>query len=260
MLSKSKNETMQIKTNSIRLTLILFSLTLGFSSQAINLANVKIDSVKKDPPKPELNTLFSLKKGSGLKSWGFTAGPVVQFGQLGAQQGFNFALHVNNQWSLGAGVLGNMRGGDDRNMSTTLKPRQSFSGFQVEYSPKPNSLIHVSFPLMIGAIRSEDPNYLMNQNPQNINPQMGNPGPGFMNQKDFDDDRGMFKGPTAFGIQPGVSLELNVFKYAKLFGAVNYRFAAGQNSTSDMKGVSGQIGLKLGVFDRPFKSKASPKK
>ncbi len=251
---------MQIKTNSIRLTLILFSLTLGFSSQAIHFVSIKSDTVKKE--NTELNTLFSLKKGNGLKSWGFTAGPVLQFGQLGFQQGVNFAIHVNNQWSFGAGVLGNMRGGDDRNMSTTLKPRQSFSGFQVEYTPKPNSLIHVSFPLMIGAIHSEDPNYLMNQNPQNINPQMGNPSPpGFMNHDDFDDDRGMFnRGPAAFGIQPGLSLELNVFKYAKLFGAVNYRFAAGQNSTSDMKGVSGQIGLKLGVFDRPFKAKASPKK
>jgi len=252
---------MQNKTNSIRLSLILFSLALGFSSQAINLVNVKIDSVKKDQPKTELKTLFSMKKGSGIKSWGFTAGPVLQFGQLGAQQGFNFAVHVNNQWSVGAGVLGNMRGGDNRNMSNSLKPRQSFSGFQVEYTPKPNSLIHVSFPLMIGAIRSEDPNYLIN-NPQNQNnPQFGTPGPGYK-YHDFDDDRGIFnnRGPVAFGIQPGVSLEINVFKYAKLFGAVNYRFAAGQNSTADMKGVSGQIGLKLGLFDRPFKAKISPKK
>ena len=236
-------------------------MALGFSSQAINLVNVKIDSVKKDQPKTELKTLFSMKKGSGIKSWGFTAGPVLQFGQLGAQQGFNFAVHVNNQWSFGAGVLGNMRGGDNRNMSNSLKPRQSFSGFQVEYTPKPNSLIHVSFPLMIGAIRSEDPNYLIN-NPQNQNnPQFGNPGPGYM-YHNFDDDRSMFnnRGPVAFGIQPGVSLEINVFKYAKLFGAVNYRFAAGQSSTADMKGVSGQIGLKLGLFDRPFKAKISPKK
>jgi len=246
---------MQIKTNSIRLTLILFSLTLGSSSQAINLANVKIDSVKKDQTQTELNTLFSLKKGNGLKSWGFTAGPVLQFGQLGFQQGVNFAIHVNNQWSFGAGVLGNMRGGDDRNMPTSSKPRQSFSGFQVEYTPKPNSLIHVSFPLMIGAIRSEDPNNIYNSNLK-----MGAPAP--INwDGDFDDDHRMFnRGPAAFGIQPGVSLELNVFKYAKLFGAVNYRFAAGQNSTADMKGVSGQIGLKLGVFDRPFKAKTSPKK
>jgi len=246
---------MQINTNSIRLTLIIFSLSLGFSSQAINLANVKIDSVKKDQPKPELKTLFSLKKGNGLKSWGFTAGPVLQFGQLGFQQGVNFVIHVNNQWSFGAGVLGNMRGGDDRNMPTSSKPRQSFSGFQVEYTPKPNSLIHVSFPLMIGAIRSEDPNNIYNSKLK-----MGAPAP--INwDGDYDDDHRMFnRGPAAFGIQPGVSLELNVFKYAKLFGAVNYRFAAGQNSTADMKGVSGQIGLKLGVFDRPFKAKTSPKK
>ena len=253
---------MQIKTNSIRLTLILFSLTLGFSSQAIHVVSTKlVDTVKKDQPKTELKTLFSLKKGSGIKSWGFTAGPVVQFGQLGAQQGFNFAVHVNNQWSFGAGVLGNMRGGDNRNMSNTLKPRQSFSGFQVEYTPKPNSLIHVSFPLMIGAIRSEDPNDLMNQNSQySNNPQFGTPGPGFKD-RDFDDDHRMFnRGPGALGIQQGVSLELNVFKYAKLFGAVNYRFAAGKNSTAEMKGVSGQIGLKLGIFDRPFKAKTGPKK
>ena len=252
---------MQIKTNSIRLTLILFSLTLGFSSQAIHVVSTELDTVKKDQPKTELKTLFSLKKGSGIKSWGFTAGPVVQFGQLGAQQGFNFAVHVNNQWSFGAGVLGNMRGGDNRNMSNTLKPRQSFSGFQVEYTPKPNSLIHVSFPLMIGAIRSEDPNDLMNQNSQySNNPQFGTPGPGFKD-RDFDDDHRMFnRGPRALGIQQGVSLELNVFKYAKLFGAVNYRFAAGKNSTAEMKGVSGQIGLKLGIFDRPFKTKSSPKK
>ena len=247
---------MQIKTNSIRLTLILFSLTLGFSSQAIHVVSTELDTVKKDQPKTELKTLFALKKGNGLKSWGFTAGPVLQFGQLGVQQGFNFAVHVNNQWSFGAGALGNMRGGgDNRNMPTSSKIRQSFSGFQVEYTPKPNSLIHVSFPLMIGAIRSEDPDNIYNSQIK-----MRAPFPKYMD-RDFDDDHRMFnRGPAAFGIQPGVSLELNVFKYAKLFGAVNYRFAAGKNSTAEMKGVSGQIGLKLGIFDRPFKAKTSPKK
>jgi hypothetical protein len=247
---------MHIKTNSIRLTLILLSLTLGFSSHAIHFASTKLDSVKKDQPKTELKTLFSMKKGSGLKSWGFTAGPVLQFGQLGAQQGFNFAIHINNQWSFGAGALGNMRGaGDNRNMPTSSKLRQSFSGFQVEYTPKPNSLIHISIPLMIGAIRSEDPNNIYNSQIK-----MGAPYPKYMD-RDFDDDHRMFnRGKAAFGIQPGVSLELNVFKYAKLFGAVNYRFAAGKNSHEDMNGVSGQLGLKLGVFDRPFKTKTSPKK
>jgi hypothetical protein len=247
---------MHIKTNSIHLTLILFFLTLGFSSYANRIGSTNLDTVKKDQPKTELKTLFSMKKGSGLKSWGFTAGPVLQFGQLGAQQGFNFALHVNNQWSFGAVALGNMRGGgDNRNMPTSSKLRQSFSGIQVEYTPKPNALIHISFPLMIGAIRSENPNNIFNSQIK-----MGAPFPKYMD-RDFDDDHRMFnRGKAAFGIQPGVSLELNVFKYAKLFGAVNYRFVAGKNSTEDMNGVSGQLGLKLGVFDRPFKTKTSPKK
>jgi len=240
----------------------LLSMALGFSTYAHNLVLNKQDSIKTNQTKTELKTLFSMKKGNGLRSWGFTAGPTMQFGQLGVQQGINFAVHINNQWSLGAGILGNMRGSDNQNMSTTPKPRQSFSGFQLEYTPKPNSLLHISFPLMIGAIRSEDPNMFQNRDPYNVNnPQFGNPGPGFAGH-DFDDDHEMFgnRGPAALGIQPGVSLELNVFKYAKLFGAVNYRFAAVQNSTSEMKGVSGQLGLKLGLFDRSFKSKTTSKK
>jgi hypothetical protein len=247
---------MNIKTNSIRLTLILFFLTLGFTSQANPVGSTKLDTVKKNQPKTELKTLLSMEKGFGLKSLGFTGGMMWQFGQLGVEQGYNFAIHVNNKWSFGSGVLINMRDrGDHRNMSTSSKPRQSFSGFQLEYTPKPNALIHVSFPLMIGAIRSEDPN-----NSHNSNLKMGAPAP--INwDRDYDDGHRMFnRGKAAFGIQPGVSLELNVFKYAKLFGAVNYRFAAGKNSHEDMNGVSGQLGLKLGVFDRPFKTKTSPKK
>lgn len=253
---------MHIKTNSIRLTLILISLTLGFTSQANHVGSTQLDTVKKDQPKTELKTLFSLKKGFGVKSIGFTAGPVLQFGQLGAQQGFNFAVILNNKWSLGAGTLDNMRDREDnRNMSTSSKPRQSFSGFQLEYTPKPNALIHVSFPLMIGRIRTEHPDILLIANPQyNNNPPMGTQQPGFR-KHDFDDDHRMFmRGPGALGIQPGVSLEVNVFKYAKLFGAVNYRFATGEKSTEDMNGVSGQIGLKLGSFDRPVKGKKSLKK
>ena len=246
---------MNIKTNSIRLTLILISLTLGFTSQANPVGSTKLDTVKKNQPKTELKTLLSMEKGFGLKSLGFSGGMMWQFGQLGVEQGYNFAIHVNNKWSFGSGVLSNMRDrGDHRNMSTSSKPRQSFSGFQLEYTPKPNALIHVSFPLMIGRIRTEDPNRLMNQNPQyNNNPQPGG--------HDFDDDHRKFnRGPGALGIQPGVSLEVNVFKYAKLFGAVNYRFATGEKSTEDMNGVSGQIGLKLGSFDRPVKAKKSTKK
>lgn len=244
---------MQIKTNSIRLTLLLLSFTLSFLTLAQTSNSSKTDSTRNNPSKTELNTLFSLKLGTGLKSWGFTAGPVMQFGQLGAQQGVNFAIHINNQWSFGAGVLGNMGGEEKLNMNGSLKPRQSFSGFQLEYTPKPNSLIHISFPLMIGAIRSE------NQNKIDLSQQQI-PSQGIM-PHDYDDDHRMFdRGPAAFGIQPGVSLELNVFKYAKLFAAVNYRFAAGPNSNSDMKGISGQVGFKVGLFDRPLRKKIDVKK
>jgi hypothetical protein len=131
----------------------------------------------------------------------------------------------------------------------TNKTPQAFHAFTVAYTPKANSLIHVSFPLAIGAIseqqiRLSDPSLM---------------GPNSMRMRgDFRDRDGFqmgFRGPKALGIQPGVQLELNVWKHVRLFTAANYRFALGENSTTDMQGFSGQVGFKFGVFDRKFGAK-----
>lgn len=247
------------------------------TSTAVNAsetATVKIpaDSQKqKSKANPlETKTLFNFKPGNGLKSIGFSAAPVSQFGTLGFQQGFNLSLHLNKQWAFGGTVLSNFRGNDRNGMGVSDRPRQSFAGFQVEFTPKPQALIYVSFPLIIGVIRIQDPNMYMNMDPQTNLPVNGQPyyqGQGGMmyhddrdRDRDREDNFGFGNGPSAFGIQPGINLEVNVFKYGKLFGGVNYRFAAGKNSTADMKGISGQIGMKLGIFDKSISELKNSKK
>ena len=240
---------------SIRQLILFLTSALIFSANAQETANIsKTDSSS------QLKTLFQIKKGNGLKSWGITAAPWVQFGQLGTQSGMNFAVHVNNNWAIGAGFLGNMRPKQDPNINTVPTPRQSFSGLTIEYTPKANSLIHVSFPVMIGSIRQENPDMMyMMATPTSLPyyPQPG--GMGGRMDHDRDDFYGGFNGPSAFGIQPGINLELNVFKYGKLFAGLNYRAAFGQNSTSDMKGFSGQVGATFGLFDKAFKARSKKK-
>lgn len=242
---------------SIRLLTLLSLCFVLFSANAQEAAK----SIKTDSSSTQLKTLFSTKKGNGLKSWGITASPWVQFGQLGTQSGMNFAIHLNNKWAIGAGFLGSMREREDPNLNSVPTARQTFSGLTLEYTPKANSLFHVSFPLMIGAIQQNpDMMYIMdtaNPNALPYGPQPG--GTGGRMDHDRDGFFGGFNGPRSFGIQPGVNVELNVFKYGKLFAGLNYRAAFGQNSTSEMKGISGQVGMKFGLFDKTFKSVSKKK-
>jgi hypothetical protein len=50
-------------------------------------------------------------------------------------------------------------------------------------------------------------------------------------------------------VQPGINLEVNLFKYVKVFGGANYRFAFGEEKTDEMAKAAGTIGVKVGVFD-----------
>ena len=228
--------------HSIRLTTLCLGLFVNAQAQEIA---IKSDSSSHQQAK----TLFSSLQKNPIKSYGLSVSPIVQFGQLGTQSGMSAALHLNNSWEIGVIALRSMR--DEESNNTP----QAFHAFTVAYTPKANSLIHVSFPLAIGAIseqqiRLSDPNAITDPNPiRHKSMHM---------RRDFRDRDGFqmgFRGPKALGIQPGVQLELNVWKHVRLFTAANYRFALGENSTTDMQGFSGQVGLKLGVFDRKFGTK-----
>jgi hypothetical protein len=127
-----------------------------------------------------------------------------------------------------------------------LEKRESaFTALSLEYTPKTNSIFHLSFPLLIGTIRTRRENYMSQSN--------FIPGPTYPNFNMRDNDRNRFDGPKSLEIQAVVNLELNVYKYVKLFTGINYRLAAGKKSDNSLSGVSGIIGLKQGVFDQKIK-------
>lgn len=237
--------------HSIRLSSALIFLLSSSSLFAQNTsATSSKDSVHTKKAEPQkMKTLFSDSKTFKLKSWGLSMSPLVQFGQIGQQRGFNFAFHANNKWAIGVAHIRSINNHRDPNISGVLdKPETAFTALSLEYTAKSNSILHVSFPLLIGSIMSREKDILLIQPAYMQNPN----DPRMDNHMDYHND---FRGPKSLGIQAGVNLELNLHKYVKLFTGINYRFAAGKNSTQEMEGLSGTVGLKLGLFDQKIAKK-----
>ena len=126
---------------SIRL--IACSLALFASTQlnAQQTVLIKQDSTKK------IQTLFQGK----INSFGLSVSPTFQFGPMGPQAGMALALHLNNKWEIGGSFTRSLRGNrDDFAMAPQLG--QQFHALSIAYTAKANKLIHLSFPLLIGAI------------------------------------------------------------------------------------------------------------
>lgn len=228
----------KIKQNmkhSIRLALLLF---IGFQS----LGQETLIKLRKDTS----STMRTLFKPQKLKSVGLSLQSQVLFGKGGPEHGMGLQLHLNNKLSLGIASFNSVDRRGDRNGGISPEPRQRFNAITLEATPMANKVFHLSFPLAIGRIQQEDPmtyNYTSSMMPQ--------PGPGHGGSWGSNDP--YRNGPRALGIQPGINLEVNLFKYVKVFGGANYRFAFGEEKTRDMSGAAGTFGVKVGVFDKKVK-------
>jgi hypothetical protein len=183
-----------------------------------------------------MKTLF---KPARLQSFGLSLQSQVLFGKGGPERGMGFQVHLNNKLSLGIASFNSMRGRDG---GMQMDPQQRFSAFTMEVTPMANKVFHLSFPLAIGRIQEDAP---LRAYPAYVSSSMvmPQPGPGRgMNRNDR-------RGPGTLGIQPGINLEVNLFKYVKVFGGANYRFAFGEEKTPDMSRAAGTLGVKVGVFD-----------
>lgn len=214
---------------SIRL---LAFLLIGFNS----FSQETLIKIKKDTSS-SMKTLFKPHK---LKSFGLSFQSQVLFGKGGPERGMGLQVHLNNKLSLGFASFNSMDRRDDRN-GMAPEPRQRFSALTLEATPMANKVIHLSFPLAIGRIQEDAP--LMAYPAYLSSMMMPQPGPGRgMNRNDR-------RGPGTLGIQPGINLEVNLFKYVKVFGGANYRFAFGEEKTPGMSRAAGTLGVKVGVFD-----------
>ncbi len=214
----------------IAMSLVIFASTQLNAQQSVL---IKRDSTKK------IQTLFQDK----IKSFGLSVSPTFQFGSMGPQAGMSMALHLNNSWEIGGSFTRTMRTHRDEYMFGQLD--QQFHALSIAYTAKANRLVHLSFPLLIGAIRTREFTPLLISDP---NPMYSGYGAHF-HSDDYN------QRSVSLGIQPGVQLELNVLKHLRVFTGANYRFALGENSTAAMQGFVGTLGLKVGLFDRNIRMK-----
>ncbi len=225
-------------------TLKLFICLGCIPALATNANPISSDTVKVQS-KTEMKTLINTNLR--LKSWGISVSPFAQFGKIGNQNGISALLHLNNQWAIGVTAMHSIR--ERRDIQVIYEGKQRFNGLHVEYTPKANSLFHLSFPLLVGAISQEKAAILRGDEP--IPPtDLHIIEVSTHNHSHFND---FSNWERSLGVQPGINLEVNLFKYAKLFGGVNYRFAFGKNATNDVQGVSGQFGFKFGMFNKVIK-------
>lgn len=221
--------------HSIRLALCMF---IGFQSVEKALGQETLIKIKKDTTS-QMKTLFKPQK---LKSFGISFQSQILFGKGGPERGVGLQVHLNNKLSLGVASFNSMPRRNDPNGMMTLDNRQRFNALTIEATPMANKVFHLSFPLSIGRIQED---FSANMYPQSLYSSYIMPQPIRHNRFQY--------GPKVLGVQPGINLEVNLFKYVKLFGGANYRFAFGEEKTPGMSRGTGTLGVKVGVFDKKVK-------
>jgi hypothetical protein len=231
----------------IRLSILSF-VVFSTNIQAQKTSNAARITKRDSLSSMQAQTLFGSNSKNPIKSLGFSFSPIVQFGQIGTQVGWSVAAHINNKWEAGALIL------HSTDKKDYLKEAQSFRAITLSYTPKANSILHLSFPVAIGIITQKQFRW-MTILADSASTQVWTNYP----QHRKDDNEDDYLRTSAFGIQPGIQLELNLFKHVRIFTSANYRFAMGKESTADMRGFTGQLGMKFGLFDRKISTKNNTK-
>lgn len=188
----------------------------------------------------QTETKTLLGKGS-VKSWGVMISPSIQtaniYGETTLFTQMKAGAVLNGNWTFGAfsGVtpLEIYPAGLQAQFARPTDFRLYTGGAFVEYRVQPTQLLHLAFPLAIGGIMTD-----MDDRDWNG---------GF----DMDDDGEDYR----LFVEPGLNLELNLHKYARLYAGLSYRFHGNSiyneglavPATGDYLLVN--AGLKLGIFD-----------
>jgi hypothetical protein len=207
-------------------------------------------AVRNDSVASEMKTLMKLPKTNYL---GVYLVPEYQYGNIAGEYtsmgGGSVMITLNKKLGIGAGGYRTWDNFTPSEISPNhaLQLRAEFGGGKVEYTLNPNSLVHFSFPLMIGGGRAS------------IDSTGRRPGPG------MDGPYGHHGGPGEHGsqisfflIQPGINVEANVLRFVKIFAGASYRIVSNSEthaspyisadppSLSQLQGLSFSAGIKIG--------------
>jgi hypothetical protein len=223
------------------LTLLLSVLTFAASAQTPSQPADIAPVPPTDSFKP--HTLA----GDGVGHHGFFVAPAVQLGPAQGDArlwvGGRVAYQVNHRVALGFGGFGlatEPRVYDLAGAPVGSRPRLSggYGGFLVEYTVAPAALVHVSFPVIVGAGGA---GYSWN---------------GLLNPNDDPDDRmhkdDFYDADAFFVIEPGVQAELNLTSFLRLTAGASYRYVDGlkleRTTSADLSGITVSVGLKGGLL------------
>lgn len=183
--------------------------------------------------KEATKTLF----GTGKPSLGYFVSPSCQIGDMAGSTavmpGIGGGLLFNERIYLGLNykfiVTENTPIGET---DTRLYLDRKWGGLKFEYATSPAKIVHLNFPLEAGISHIE------------------------YDLKDAFGDRGGIAIPkndaTFAYIEPGVALEINLMKYAKLDLSAGYQFSSGVSfnhlTEKDLRGFVCGISLKIGMY------------
>ena len=203
------------------------------------------------------DTMHTLIKLSAPKYIGLYVAPEYQYGQaagvFNSYVGSSAMLIYNKKLAFGVTGFTNTQESFAPAKVSPLLLRSTFGGLKLEYTPRPNSAVHVTFPLVVGfgVAQLDSVSYTRNLTIDSLDNDHNGKGKHY----NYNGNRNRGISNDYFIIQPGIQLETNIFRMVKLFGGVNYRVAfptetlTAPLANSTLSGLSANIGLKVGLFD-----------
>lgn len=212
-------------------------------------------------------TLFKLSK---IKTMGLYIAPEFQMADLNQHaepfRAFSAMLQFNAHLSLGYSFFNSVDPMIHYRYKTMLRAPISLSAgaIKIEYALKPKSKIHISFPLLIGRSIAQAGYGVMPLAEKSIGY------PDSLGNLPYLPDYYLYGQSRYAIIQPGITIEANVFKVIKLYLGVQYRFSLPLRTAYDdhmyimapealhPKFISGLVlnsGIKIGLFEKPIKRK-----
>lgn len=221
-----------------RLIAIVLLMSIGLLSFAQNTGE-KETSGSSD----EMKTLF---KKSGKVNIGWFVGIDPGYTKFNSNDdawlaGMSAGMILNHNFTIG--LTGRVWMPSDQlyynNVKDTLGGyfQGGYGGLLLEYTLFPKSVVHVTFPVLIGAGGAY---YITKEYYFQVD------------EDDWDKDSKVLDSKAFFVVEPGIRAEVNITKFMRFNAGVSYRYAPNfqlMNTPKDMiNSFTGTIGLKFGKF------------
>lgn len=205
------------------------------------LVNAQEETTK---PTDEINTVFDKNKKTKL---GWFIGAESGYTQFDKRDvwlgGLSTGMIINHNFTLGltgrAWVNRDNMFYDNATDTAGAYLEGGYGGLLLEYTLFPKSIVHVTFPVMIGAGGAS---YIYDAKNSDWDE----------DDNDWDCDHHTLDSDAFFVVEPGVRAEVNLLKFMRLNAGVSYRYTSGMdlmNTSGDlMNNFTASVGLKFGKF------------